>query len=130
MTFRKQDQVHQCDFCLVGQHFIVVTYNYTYTHHNFCCKSCVPAHIWNVTFHLFYFRIQRLLFAQGWLPQSPSPRGPPNHGDRGDYGAVGGAEPGESGLEPRLFPLRGPVSPNGENPSLCIYTKIIAQVIQ
>ena len=42
----------------------------------------------NVTFHLlfFYFRIQRLLFAQGWLPQSPSPRGPPNRGDRGDYG--------------------------------------------
>ena len=41
----------------------------------------------NVTFHLllFLFRIQRLLFAQGWLPQSPSPSGPPNHGDRGDY---------------------------------------------
>ena len=41
----------------------------------------------NVTFHLlfFSFHIQRLLFAQGWLPQSPSPRGPPNRGDRGDY---------------------------------------------
>ena len=38
----------------------------------------------NVTFHLFFFPIQLLLFAQGWLPQNPSPRGPPNRGDRGD----------------------------------------------
>ena len=58
------------------------------------------------------------LHKDGFLKAPPPEDPPPTEIEETTRtGAVGGAEPGESGREHRFSPFGGPISPNRENPS-------------